>query len=186
MKPNIARWLAICAVAFLFAGAALADGVPLFKTSPPGLSASTVDRVRTMMPTKSVVGVDIDAKAIDTTIITAQLEGKTYRFVGARRTLPPSINPSRAPGEPVAAVDDGGDFWEGRTPEGDSLMIGRSRLGISAQLLLGGRPFHVFRANGQTVLVEVEPLKIRNYDGPPTPEMIEAARKRRAAASTKP
>jgi len=164
----------------LVAGAALAD-VQLFRASPPALAASTAARISDeMRPTKSVVAVDPDPKALDTTVINVQLAGKTYRFVGAKRTVPPSLALQRAARQPASAVDEVEDVWQGETPEGDRAAMFKSKIGMTGQFFAGGKKFHMIRADARTVLVEVAPLQVRAYDGEPTPQMIEAARKRAA------
>lgn len=170
------RAIASCAALFI-ANAALADGVPLFRPGPPALTATTTGLIASKHSSRNAVAVNPDENAINSTIITVQLEGKPYRFVGAKRTLRPSISPGKA-----TAADDGGDLWEGTTAGGDRAMLAKSSLGFHAQFLLAdGRSFQVFRTNGQMALFENVPKKARGYDDPPTPEMIEAARKREAA-----
>ncbi len=160
----------------LASGAALADGVALFRKAPPALAASTASRIKSEHPTKSVAAVDPDPNAINATVINVQLDGKTYRFVGAKRNLGQGVK-LREDGKPVPDGEDGGDFWEGKTAAGERAWIGNSKLGVVGEFSTAGKTYRLIRVEGKSVLTEVAFLPTPASYDEPTPEQIEVWRK---------
>jgi len=168
--------------------AALADGVVLFEPGAPLQPAEAASVARFAPSIKYIQPVIVDPRAIEATIINVPLGGKTYRFVGAKRELPPSTitgpsDPTDPSKPPLVTYEPGGVMWQGSTPEGDLASIGRSKYGISGEFFAGGKKYMILRHSGRTAVVEIDPTLTRraaSYDQP-TQAMIDAARKRAEA-----
>lgn len=165
----------------LLAHEARADGVALFSPGP-ALAASDVARISAKRPTKSAALAIVNKNAVDSTVITATLDGKTYRFVGTKQTIKGVTGVQMTSGTPTLITEDGGERWVGTTAAGDRLSIGRSAFGLFGRFnLADGRRFWLVKDGGQFVITELaqHSAKAGSYDEP-TPQMIDAMRKRDA------
>lgn len=167
------------------AGPAWADGVALFRQGAALTPAQTASVAQFAKTAKSIGPIDIDARAIETTIINVPLGGKVYRFVGSKRELPPSTktgpsDPTDPSKPPPVTYEPGGFWWEGSTPAGDRAYISQSQYGIGGQFFAGGKQYQILRNGGRPVVVEIDPQlapRAPSYHEP-TPEMIDADRKK--------
>lgn len=175
--------LIVAIILCLASQVARADGASLFRAPPSAPDAATAARINKDYRAKSVVAVVADPSAINSTVINVQLDGKNYRFVGGKAALPPNVAfasgaASAAKGRRIVFTSDASEAWHGKTPEGGHAWIGKSDLGVTGEFFVEGKTFRMIRS----ALFEVAPPSqqaVRSYDEP-TPQMIEAARKRAA------
>jgi hypothetical protein len=113
-------------------------GVSLFTTGSAMPASEVTPNLGSRIALKRAVQLTFNMAAIESKLITIELEGKTYRYVGSKKVT--------------------GDVqsWNGRNADGSSLWVGCSQVDIGGQFAIGPRRFLILSSAGEPVLVEVE------------------------------
>jgi hypothetical protein len=113
-------------------------GVSLFTTDSAMPASEVTPNLGSRIALKRAVQLTFNRAAIESKLITIELEGKTYRYVGSKKVT--------------------GDVqsWNGRNAEGSSLWVGCSQVDIGGQFAIGPRRFLILSSAGEPVLDEVE------------------------------
>ena len=113
-------------------------GVSLFTTGSAVAAAEVTRELGNRIAVKQAVRLAFNRAAMESKLITIELEGKNYRYVGSKKVT--------------------GDVqsWNGRNAEGSSLWVGCSQLDIAGQFTIGPRRFLILSSAGKPVLLEID------------------------------